>query len=180
MALCIGGDKFREAESDVITKQRLRTAEQEKDAFSPAFKSNADINKTEHKPLGHTTVKSARRKKAEREKQEKKHGDRRGSSVNAGLPDAEFYNGCYTYKACRQDQKIDKIPAHGKDNNQRDHTNARNDAEHTLFQADSVIRDRFDPFFKHLVFPPVFYDKDKLSIFQDVSCSPAMCSHTLS
>lgn len=61
--------------------------------------------------------------------------------------DADFYNGGYTCKAGRQNQQINQAFAHGKYDDQRNHVNDCDQAEHSFLQTNPMVKDYFKPSF---------------------------------
>ena len=87
-------------------------SQEEEKHLPPSFQRNADIDKTEHKPLRHSAVKSAGRKKADRKNQKKQKRNGRSPRINTVLSNTEFHNQRHTNKAACENQQIYKALSH--------------------------------------------------------------------
>ncbi len=149
---------LRKLISNIITEQRLRRTESEKDDFPPPHKGNADIDKINNKPFRHPAVKSSRSKKAEREEHEDQHRNHRCSLIDAFrtvLCDTELHYRRHKDKARRQHNKVEDAPPHRQRKCRRYHAASRRYPIQAFPQTSFMVKDGIKPFFNHSMSPPL-------------------------
>ncbi len=134
---------------NIIARQCLQGTQHEEHRFPPALQRDADIDETEHKPLGYTAVDSASGEKdhGKQHKQQQHRGC--GARIDAFLLDADSGHRVHIDKTCRQYNQIRRKPAQNQYKYQSNHADARDQTEHTFPQADPMVKNDFQPFFNH-------------------------------
>ena len=132
------------------------------------MEGDADIDKAENEPLRHPAVKAARREEGKGKQGKQQNHDGRGPRLDLLLSNAEPDNSGNENQAQGQDHNIQHTPAHGQGKDQRHHTDRRGNAEHTLTQADLVVKDDIKPFSNHA----------KSRSFSHGSYIPPICPHS--
>ena len=82
--------------------------------------------------------------------QQQQYGNGRSPRLDALFAEAEVQNQDHRRKASNQKQDVQNALAHRQGKYQRDHAGNRHNTEHSLPQADLMVKDDFKPFFQHL------------------------------